>query len=128
MLQISGINKFSVINYPGKVSCVLFAKGCPLHCSYCYNKILLKEPIIEEEWLKGFLEKRKGVLDGVVFSGGEPMMQYQGLLEAVNYVKDLGYKVGLHLTGLNVDKPEFKEIIDKSDWVGLDFNSLAALR
>lgn len=123
MLQISGINKFSVINYPGKVSCVLFAKGCPLHCSYCYNRILLKEPIIKEEWLKGFLEKRKGVLDGVVFSGGEPMMQYQGLLEAVNYVKDLGYKVGLHLTGLNVDKPEFKEIIDKSDWVGLDFKA-----
>ena len=123
MLQISGINKFSVINYPGKVSCVLFAKGCPLHCKYCYNKILLQEPVIEENYLKNFLEKRKGVLDGVVFSGGEPMMQYQELLETVNYVKNLGYKIGLHLTGLNSDKAEFKEIIKKSDWVGLDFKA-----
>lgn len=122
-MNISGINKFSIVNYPGKVACVLFAKGCPLHCSYCYNKSLLKEPTIPEEEIKNFLIKRKGVLDGVVFSGGEPMAQYKELLSLVKFAKDLNYKIGLHLTGLNSDKKEFEEIVQLSDWIGLDFKA-----
>ena len=123
MIKISGINKFSMVNYPGKIACVLFAKGCPLKCKYCYNKVLLREPTIEEDYIKEFLEERKGLLDGVVFSGGEPMMQYRELLETTKYVKSLGYKIGIHITGLNSDKPEFKEIIQLCDWIGLDFKA-----
>lgn len=122
-MNISGINKFTTINYPGKMSCVLFAKGCSLHCKYCYNKILLKEPSINIEEIKDFLSSRKGKLEAVVFSGGEPMMQYKKLKQAVIFAKSLGYKVGLHLTGLNSDKKEFKEIIDLVDWVGLDYKA-----
>lgn len=122
-MKISGLNQFTTINYPGKLSCVLFAKGCPLHCKYCYNKVLLKEPLIKKEEIKDFLISRKGKLEAVVFSGGEPMMQYKQLKKAVLYVKELGYKIGLHLTGLNSDKKEFLEIIRMVDWIGLDFKA-----
>lgn len=120
---ISGINKFSIINYPGKVSCVLFAKGCPLKCQYCYNKILLTEPTIPWQEIQAFLRKRIGVLDAVVFSGGEPMLQPDQLLDACNYVKNLGYLIGLHITGLNYDNKNFQQIIDLADWIGLDFKA-----
>ena len=123
-MKISGLSNFSTINYPGKSCCVLFAKGCPLKCRYCYNKILLKEPEISWEELEEFLESRKNFLDAVVFSGGEPMMQYKELLEKVSYVKSLGYFVGLHLTGLNSDKEEFEKIIQLSDWIGYDFKGI----
>lgn len=122
-MRISGINKFTMVNYPGKLSCVLFTKGCPLHCKYCYNKTLLTEPDIPWQEIQDFLEDRKKFLDGVVFSGGEPMSQYQELLDKVKYVKSLGLLVGLHLTGLNSDKPEFEEIINLADWIGLDYKA-----
>lgn len=122
-MRISGVNRFTLVNYPGKLACVLFAKGCPLHCKYCYNKILLSEPDIDWEDIKEFLEQRKGKLEAVVFSGGEPMAQYQELNKAVDFCKSLGFSIGLHLTGLNSDKEEFKEIVNKSDWIGLDFKA-----
>lgn len=120
---ISGINKFSVVNYPGKVSCVLFTKGCPLHCPYCYNRTLLSEPEIEWEDIRDFLIKRKGVLDAVVISGGEPMLHYQTILPRIQEIKSMGYLIGIHLTGLNSDKKEFEKVIDLCDWIGLDFKT-----
>ena len=120
---ISGINKFSVVNYPDKVSCVLFTKGCPLHCPYCYNTTLLKEPEIEWEKVKQFLFKRKGVLDAVVISGGEPMLHYKTIIEKIQEIKSMGYLIGIHLTGLNSDKEEFSKVIDLVDWIGLDFKA-----
>lgn len=120
---ISGINRFSVVNYPGKVSCVLFTKGCPLHCPYCYNTTLLKEPEIKWEDIKEFLRKRKGVLDAVVISGGEPMLHYKTILPRLQEIKSFGYQIGIHLTGLNSDKEEFEKVIDLCDWIGLDFKT-----
>ena len=122
-MRISGINRFTLVNYPGKIACVLFAKGCPLHCKYCYNKRLLTEPDIEWEEIKEFLQQRQDKLEAVVFSGGEPMAQYQELNKAVDFCKSLGYEIGLHLTGLNSDKKEFFEIVRKADWIGLDFKA-----
>lgn len=122
-MRISGINRFTLVNYPGKIACVLFAKGCPLKCQYCYNKRLLTEPDIEWENIESFLKQRKGQLEAVVFSGGEPMLQYQELNKAVDFCKSLGYEIGLHLTGLNSDKKEFLEIVNKSNWIGLDFKA-----
>ena len=122
-MKISGVNRFTLVNYPGKLACVLFAKGCPLHCKYCYNKILLSEPDIDWEDIKEFLEQRQGKLEAVVFSGGEPMAQYQELNAAVDFCKSLGFSIGLHLTGLNSDKEEFREIVNKSNWIGLDFKA-----
>lgn len=120
-MKISGINRFSVVNYPGQICCVLFAQGCPLHCSYCYNKSLLKEPLLDWNEIKEFLKKRKGVLDAIVFSGGEPLFQPEELLRDIYFVKNLGYNVGLHITGLNSNHKNFEEIINLSDWIGLDF-------
>jgi len=122
-MKISGINKFSMVNYPNKIACVLFSKGCPLKCKYCYNKILLKLPTIQWSEITEFLEKRKGQLEAVVFSGGEPMAQYEDLNKAIDYCRDLGYEIGLHLTGLHSDKKEFIEIVNKSNWIGLDFKA-----
>ena len=122
-MRISGLNTFTLINYPGKLSCVLFAQGCPLHCSYCYNKRLLIEPLIEWDFIADFLTRRQGLLEAVVISGGEPMMQCVELKKACLFIKSLNYKLGLHLTGLNSNKPTFKEIINLTDWVGLDFKA-----
>ena len=122
-MRISGVNRFTLVNYPGKMACVLFAKGCPLHCKYCYNKRLLTEPDIEWEEIQDFLSQRKDKLEAVVFSGGEPMAQYQELNKAVDFCKSLGFEIGLHLTGLNSDKKEFKEVVNKANWIGLDFKA-----
>ncbi len=122
-MKISGLNGFTLVNYPNKISCVLFAQGCPLHCKYCYNKRLLTEPLIEWQEIEDFLRKRQGSLEAVVISGGEPMLQYKELKKASLFVKSLGYNLGLHLTGLNSDKSEFKEIVELADWIGLDFKA-----
>lgn len=122
-MLISGLYKFSTVNYPNKVSCVIFMKGCPCNCDYCYNRNLLRAPLIEEQEVLNFLSKRVGLLDAVVFSGGEPMYQMAELLEWCKKVKRLGFLIGLHTTGFNSDKEMFKEILGLCDWVGLDFKA-----
>lgn len=122
-MLISGLYKFSTVNYPSKFSCVLFLKGCACNCDYCYNKQLLYSDCIDEKEVRDFLESRVGLLDAIVFSGGEPMYQINDLLPWCQYVKSLGFLVGLHTTGYNCNNPKFGEIIKLCDWVGLDFKA-----
>ncbi|MDD4557086.1 MAG: anaerobic ribonucleoside-triphosphate reductase activating protein [Alphaproteobacteria bacterium] len=120
---IGGIEKFSVVDYPGKIAAVVFLKGCPWRCPFCYNTHLQK---LDNEtnffWheFKHFLEKRKGVLDAVVFSGGEPLMQKR-IVEAIVEVKALGFEIGVHTGGFY---PEIlAETLPLVDWVGLDIKA-----
>ena len=88
-MQIAGLIKYSVVDYPGKIAAVIFNSGCNLVCYYCHNRFLcppkLGEIYSEEEVLR-FLEKRKKLLDGVVISGGEPTLQ-KDLKEFLRKVK-----------------------------------------
>lgn len=122
---IGDVEKFSIVDYPEHMAAVIFMQGCPWRCPFCYNTSLQKigaEP--ESSWtfekLLALLERRKGVLDAVVFSGGEPLVQ-DGLGKAMDAVKALGYKVGLHTGGY---RPEaLARIVEKIDWAGLDIKA-----
>lgn len=124
-MKINGLQKNSFVDYPGKISAVLFTPGCNMDCFYCHNRILLdgsKENLINSEDVLTFLESRKGFLDGVVVSGGEPTLQ-KGLLPFLNLVKGLGYPIKLDTNGTN---PEVvKSCLDKGllDYIAMDFKA-----
>lgn len=123
MLIIGGITPFTTIDYPGKLSAVLFCRGCPWRCGYCHNRHLLAPgggESIPWEQVLDFLCQRRGLLDAVVFSGGEPTMQ-AGLVEAMRAVRGMGFKVGLHTAGPYPDR--LLDCLPHLDWVGMDIKA-----
>ena len=91
-MQIAGIQKLSLIDYPKKLSCVIFTQGCFFRCHYCHNpslviKDLFTKPLLENDVIE-FLKKRKGFLDAVTISGGEPALQKD--LKEFLYTLDVG--------------------------------------
>lgn len=122
-IRIGGIEKFSIVDFPNRMACVVFMQGCPWRCPFCHNAFLQDvNANTDIVWHKvvDFLQKRKGMLDAVVFSGGEPLVQ-KGLIGAIKEVKDLGFEVGLHTGGYN--PIHFKEVIEFVDWVGFDIKA-----
>ena len=99
-MTVSGIVKSSLIDFPGLVSCVLFVPGCNYDCFYCHNRALVDGPyeVLNPVYIREFLEKRAGLLDGVVISGGEPTLQ-PDLKQFAQTVKGLGYKLKLDTNG-----------------------------
>jgi pyruvate formate lyase activating enzyme len=102
-MVIGGIQKNSFIDYPGKVSCVLFLSGCNFRCPYCHNPdLVLGAPrcraFLEDSWVLDFLKKRRGCLDAVVISGGEPTLQEE-LFEFCSEIKALGFPVKIDTNG-----------------------------
>ena len=100
---IGGIQKNSLIDYPGKLSCVLFLSGCNFTCPYCHNPQLVKSDsadsdCLDENAVYEFLESRKGLIDGVVISGGEPTLQ-KNLPFLCNEIRKMGYLVKLDTNG-----------------------------
>lgn len=123
-LQIGGLVSFTTIDYPGKLAAVLFLKGCPLNCAYCSNSHLIHvaEGEYDPEKVFDWIKSRVGKLEGIVFSGGEALMQSDATIEYMKRVKDLGFAIGLHTNGFY---PELlKKVSDIVDWVGLDFKAL----
>lgn len=123
-MQIGGFVPFSTTDWPGQISAVLFCQGCPWRCLYCHNRHL--QPFICEGnqlWgaVTGLLEKRRGLLDAVVFSGGEPTMQPQ-LELCMQEAKEMGLLVGLHTAGINPSA--LKKVLALADWVALDIKAL----
>lgn len=120
-LRIAALTPFTSIDFPGKLSAVVFLRGCPWRCSYCHNQWMRSRRPQEgdPQWgdVEKLLQKRKGLLDGVVFSGGEPCMD-AALPAAVRIVKDEGYAVGLHTSGAYPRR--LQECVGRIDWVGLD--------
>ena len=122
-ITIGGVETFSVVDYPGKISAVVFMQGCPWRCPFCYNKHLQtinqETNFIWENFFE-FLKKRQGILEAVVFSGGEPLVQ-DGLENAIDEVKALGYQIGLHTGGY---RPELLEkILPNLSWIGFDIKA-----
>jgi pyruvate formate lyase activating enzyme len=101
-MQIAALVKTSLIDYPGLVAAVVFTQGCNLRCNYCHNPALLnpgnQRGLIPETEVLGHLERRKGVLDGLTLTGGEPTLQ-AGLEEFLGQVKKRGFRVKLDTNG-----------------------------
>ena len=127
MMIIGGLHKSSLIDYPKKISCVIFLSGCNFDCPYCHNPELAKgrsqgSVFLSEDLIYDFLESRKGFLDGVVISGGEPTLQ-KGLISFCEKIRLIGYPVKLDTNG---SRPEvIKELIDKDliSYIAMDIKT-----
>jgi anaerobic ribonucleoside-triphosphate reductase activating protein len=121
--HVGGLVRFTTTDYPGKLAAVVFAQGCPWRCGYCHNPHLLPPRGADEyDWAQvlAWLDTRKGLLDAVVFSGGEPTLQ-PGLIEAMRAVRARGFALGLHTGGIYPRR--LAELIGLVDWVGLDIKA-----
>ncbi len=119
-LRVGGFVPFTSVDYPGELAAVVFCQGCPWRCSYCHNQHLLPaktEGLLDWQDILEELRRRKGFLDAVVFSGGEPTAQ-QALPQTMKEVKALGFKVGLHTAGCYPER--LRSLLPLLDWVGLD--------
>ena len=125
-MTINGMQKLTLLDYPGNVACLIFTQGCNFRCPFCHNSGLLDmnnncEKIDEKEVFK-YLEKRKGLLDGVCISGGEPLLQ-KDIEYFIRKVKNLGYKVKLDTNGSSPKK--LKQLIEEGliDYVAMDIKN-----
>lgn len=120
--MISGLQKMTLVDFPGKVACTVFLSGCNYRCPFCHNSELFlgkPETIMSEEDLIRFLDGRQGLLDGVCVSGGEPTL-YPGLESFLKSVKELGFLVKLDTNGT---RPKvLKALVEKGllDYVAVD--------
>ena len=123
-LRVGGMVPLTTIDYPGQLACVLFCQGCAWRCRYCHNPQLIPPRGTDEvDWRRvlAFLQRRQDLLDAVVFSGGEPTLQ-DGLLGAMDEVRAMGFRIGLHSAGI---KPAaFAKALTGADWVGFDVKAL----
>lgn len=126
-MLISALNKLTLLDYPGKTAAIIFTAGCNMRCGYCHNaQFVLPEEIKKQKknllsWkeVRNFLEKRKGLLDGVVISGGEPTLQ-KDLKEKMKEIKSMGFLVKLDTNGTH---PQIiKELLDEKlvDFIAMD--------
>lgn len=119
-LEVGGLVPLSTVDDPGRLAAVVFCQGCPWRCPYCHNPALLpKRSAAAIPWrrVEDLLRRRRGLLESVVFSGGEPTLQPQ-LHRAVRRARSLGYRVGLHTAGIFPDR--LASVLEDVDWVGLD--------
>ncbi len=122
-ILVGGVETFSTVDYPEHLAAVVFLQGCPWRCPFCYNTAL--QPVgvpTNFLWNKfvEFLQTRRGILDAVVFSGGEPLVQ-NALPEAMRQVRELGYKIGLHTGGYRPE--QLKKVLPLADWIGFDIKA-----
>lgn len=101
-MKICGFNKTTLLDYPGRVACTIFLGGCNFRCPFCQNGALVVEPDTQPEYSReeilSFLKKRKGILDGVCVSGGEPTLSAE-LPDFLHEIKNLGYDIKLDTNG-----------------------------
>lgn len=125
-MKIGGFQKFSLIDYPGKTASVIFTQGCNMFCPYCHNPQLVYPEqfgaVLNEEDIFAFLKKRKGLVDGVVITGGEPAV-HKDLKDFIFKIKEIGYLVKLDTNGA---APEtVQELIDAKliDFIAMDIKA-----
>lgn len=119
-LRVGGLTPLTTIDFPGRLAAVVYCQGCPWRCSYCHNPELLDATApAAAPWAQvlAFLESRRGLLDGVVFSGGEPTLQ-AALPAALAEVRAMGFQAALHTGGMYPDR--LAAALPLLDWVGLD--------
>ena len=126
-MQITGIQKLTLLDYPGTVACTVFTAGCNFRCPFCHNAMLVLPEQITQDYLTDdevfdFLRRRRGVLDGVAVTGGEPLL-HKDMPEFLERVKELGYKIKLDTNGSN--PALLREIVEKKlvDRVAMDIKN-----
>ena len=123
-MQIKGIQKLTLIDYPGKIACTIFLFGCNFKCGFCHNpELVLKENSkdLDEKEILEFLKKRKDKLEGVCITGGEPLLTLKKTF--LKKIKKLGYLIKLDTNGS--DPKKLKELIDAKliDFIAMDIKS-----
>ncbi len=123
-MKIGGFQKMTVLDYPGKVACTVFTHGCNLRCPFCHNARLVvrDEDLIDENEILSYLNKRRGILDGVCISGGEPTLQ-SGLFDFMKKIKDLGMLIKLDTNGTCPDKLQYAIDNGLVDYVAMDIKN-----
>ncbi len=121
-MNIHGLQKMTLLDFPGKVACTVFLGGCDMRCPFCHNWELVdgSAPVVMDDTeLLGFLEGRKGLLDGVAFTGGEPLLRndLEGLIRSI---RDMGFAIKLDTNGNHPDR--LKDLVGKGliDYVAMD--------
>lgn len=127
-MKIHGLQKMTLLDYPGKVACTVFLGGCDFRCPYCHNAELLDgscPPLMESEELLSFLEKRKGLLDGVAVTGGEPLLR-EDLPDLLRKIRSMGYAIKLDTNGTHPDR--LRTLIEEGlvDYVAMDIKNSPA--
>lgn len=122
---ISGFQKMTLLDFPGKVACTVFTGGCNFRCPFCHNALLVTENYkseFTEEEILSFLEKRKGLLDGVCITGGEPLLQ-PDIADFIKKIKAMGYAVKLDTNGSFPEK--LKALVNDGliDYVAMDMKN-----
>ncbi len=118
-LRAGGLTPITTIDFPGRLAAVIFCQGCPWRCGYCHNPHLLPRAGGGVPWrrIEAFLERRRGLLDAVVFSGGEPTVQ-RDLESAMRGVGAMGFSLALHTAGPAPRR--LARVLPLLDWVALD--------
>ena len=121
--MIKGLQTLTLLDYPGKVACTVFTGGCNFRCPFCHNGgIVLNpgaEPSIPEEKVFDLLKKRRGVLEGVCITGGEPTL-WKGLWDFAKEIKAMGYSVKLDTNGTNPELMHKLILAGVVDYVAMD--------
>lgn len=128
-MKIQGLQRMTLLDYPGKIAATVFTGGCNFRCPFCHNASLVLNPeqergILEQDFF-GFLAKRRGLLDGICISGGEPLLQ-EDLKKFISEIKSLGFLVKLDTNGSFPTK--LKELVGDGliDYVAMDIKNSPA--
>ena len=125
-MKFYGMQKMTLLDYPGYVACTLFTGGCNFRCPFCHNALLVldldENYTIPEEEVLAFLKKRQGLLDGVCVTGGEPLIN-KDIGDFLSKVKELGFKIKLDTNGTN--PALLKELVSQNlvDYVAVDIKN-----
>ena len=126
-MKIGGLQKVSLIDYPGKIACTVFTSGCNFRCPFCYSKELVlpeeikNHPLISEDDFFAFLKDKKGLLDGCVICGGEPTIHGEELVNFCKKIKDMGFLIKLDTNGSN---PEvIRKLLYLVDYIAMDIKA-----
>ena len=125
-MLIKGFQKLSLIEYPGKLSSIIWVGGCNFRCPFCYNKDIVlnykKMPTIPEKKIIDFMSTRKSLLDGIAVTGGEPTLQ-KDLLEFAKKMKNMGFLFMIETNGSNPRM--IKELVDRKlvDYIAMDIKA-----
>lgn len=128
-MQICGLQKLTLLDYPGKAACTIFLGGCNFRCPFCQNAELIRPAFysarIEKDTLMQFLDKRKKILDGVCITGGEPLLTAE-LADFIREIKAFGYAVKLDTNGTMPEKLQYLIEENLVDYVAMDIKNAPA--